>query len=136
MFLLVLLADVAGAQAPVAPGRDATGRSVLSAAAPARVAPASRTIRASQGSGQIRSQFRNAAASRGFGKEFAFGVSSTKSRAVHAGAVRNLFDGSSFGMAVSFAALPGADTEAAFVPSPRIDAPTIPVVEHTGSPAP
>lgn len=134
MFLLVLLADVACAQSPVPVGLDATGGLILSAAAPARVIPAMGTVRASQKIVQLRP----VPTSRSFGSEFfgGFRASSRTSRPVCVGTVRNIFDGSSFGMLVSFAALPGADTETAFLSALRLDAPAIPVIEHTGSPAP
>jgi hypothetical protein len=132
VFLLVLLADVACAQGPAPVGLDATGGLILSAAAPARVIPAAGVVRATQGTGQLRS----VKATRVFRTELSYRAGSKMGCAVHLGAVRNLFDGSSFGMAVNFAALPGTDTETAFVPPLKVDAPTIPVVEHTGSPAP
>ena len=136
MFLLVLLADIAGAQAPVAPGLDASGGSILSAAAPVGIMPAPSVVRRSTGSGQVRSPFRNAVVSRGLARELGYRASLKMGGARSVGSVRNLFDGSSLGLAVCYAALRGAETETAFAVPLEVDAPAIAVVEHTGSPAP
>ena len=136
MFLLVLLADVARAES-LSPGRaDVSAHLILSAATHDRVSPVVGAIREARavGGGEVGS----AAPARGFGKEF-FGSYRTVARrygAVHVGPVRSIFDGSYFATVATFAPLQGLDIGSAFVRPLTPDAPAIPVIEHTGSPAP
>jgi hypothetical protein len=135
MFLLVLLADVARAES-VSPGRvDSSARLILSAATHDRVSLVSGTVRELQANaGEVRST----PPARSFGEEF---ISSYRTAArmysvAPSGAMRSMFDGSSFAAIATFAALPGANIAPVFVQRLMLDAPAIPVIEHTGSPAP
>jgi hypothetical protein len=135
MFLLVLLADVARAE-NVSPGRvDTSARLILSATSHDRVSPVVGVVRESQA---IAGEVRATPPARSFSEEFVSSYISVarKFSAAHTGPMRSIFNGSDFAAVSTFAPLSGADVASVFVRPLKLDAPAIPVIEHTGSPAP
>jgi hypothetical protein len=136
MFLLVLLADVARAES-LSPGRvDVSAGLILSAATHDRVNPVVGTPRESRVTDG--GEFRLASPAEGLRKEFFSSYRTVARRygAAHVGPVRSIFDGSYLIAVAAFAPLQGVDIGSAFVQPLLLDAPAIPVIEHTGSPAP